>query len=247
MWGTVKRGLRLGRKPLQMSVAALLAAAVLDQSGTTASGLHQATALPAFQLAHQPLWVGGRATPTRGWVEFCAKLPEECGVDTAEPASLTLTPEAWETIVAVNERVNGTVKAMTDRDHWGVQDRWDYPDDGIGDCEDIQLLKRKLLVEAGLPRRALRMSVVFDDVGEGHAVLMALTDRGEFILDNKRDAVLPWNETRYTYLKREGSDGQTWVSLVGRLAPVPDNVTAALREKALSAAPPTASSLPARS
>jgi hypothetical protein len=89
--------------------------------------------------------------------------------------------------------------------------------------------------------------VVFDDVGEGHAVLMALTDRGEFILDNKRDAVLPWNETRYTYLKREGSDGQTWVSLVGRLAPVPDNVTAALREKALSAAPATASSLPARS
>jgi predicted transglutaminase-like cysteine proteinase len=241
----MKRGLRLGRKPLQMAAVAALLGVALDQSGTATSSLSQAASLPAFQSARQPLWIGGRAAPTRGWVEFCAKLPQECAVDPAEPASLTLTLEAWETIVAVNERVNATIKAMTDRDHWGVQDRWDFPDDGIGDCEDIQLLKRRLLVEAGLPHRALRMSVVFDDVGEGHAVLMVLTDRGEFILDNKRDAVLPWNETRYTYIKREGSDGPAWVSLVGRLAPVSGDVSASLREKALSSAPTTSSSRPA--
>lgn len=241
MWGIMKRGLRLGRRPVQMAAVAALLAVALDQSGTITSSSSQAALLPAFQSARQPLWVGGRATPTRGWVEFCAKLPQECAVDATEPASLTLTLEAWETVIAVNERVNATVKAMSDRDHWGVQDRWDFPDDGIGDCEDIQLLKRKLLVEAGLPRRALRMSVVFDDLGEGHAVLMLLTDRGEFILDNKRDAVLPWNETRYTYLKREGSDGPAWVSLVGRLAPVSGDVSASLREKALSSAPTTSS------
>ena len=61
---------------------------------------------------------------------------------------------------------------MSDRDHWGVADRWDYPDDGAGDCEDIQLLKRKLLSAAGLPRRALRMTVVYDEHQTGHAVLM---------------------------------------------------------------------------
>ena len=68
-----------------------------------------------------------------------------------------------------------------------------------GRLRDLQLLKRKLLVEEGLPRRALRMTVVFDEVGEGHAVLMALTDRGALILDNKRNAVLAWNQTGYTY------------------------------------------------
>lgn len=40
------------------------------------------------------------------------------------------------------------------------------PEDGYGDCEDSQLLKRKLLVEHGLPRHALRMTVVLDEQGE---------------------------------------------------------------------------------
>jgi predicted transglutaminase-like cysteine proteinase len=151
----------------------------------------------------------------------------------------------WEAVVAVNGQVNATIQAQPDRLHWGVEDRWDYPTDGIGDCEDIQLLKRKLLVEQGLPRRALRMAVVLDEIKEGHAVLMVLTDRGEFILDNKRDAVLPWNQTGYTYLKREGSDGLAWVSLIGQLSPVTGDISAGLREKASSSAPPTSSSTPA--
>jgi predicted transglutaminase-like cysteine proteinase len=83
----------------------------------------------------------------------------------------------------------------------------------MGDCEDIQLLKRKLLVEAGLPQRALRMIVVIDEEGQGHAVLMARTDRGDFILDNKRNAVLPWRMTGYIFIKREGADGPAWVAL----------------------------------
>ena len=86
-------------------------------------------------------------------------------------------------------------------------DRWDYPDDGYGDCEDIQLLKRKLLIEAGLPRRALRMTVVLDAVGAGHAGLMVCTDRGDFCLDNQRRAVLAWSDTGYAFIKREGADG----------------------------------------
>jgi predicted transglutaminase-like cysteine proteinase len=125
----------------------------------------------------------------------------------------------WRTILKVNERVNRTILAVTDQDHWGVVDRWDYPDDGLGDCEDIQLLKRKLLIEAGLPRRALRMTVVIDEQGMGHAVLMVHTSHGDFVLDNKRDAVLAWQETGYHYVKREGDDGSTWVWLGSQIAP----------------------------
>ena len=101
------------------------------------------------------------------------------------------TRQPGSSIVDVNERVNATILPVTDQDHWGVADRWDYPDDGMGDCEDIQLLKRRVLIEAGLPQRALRMTVVIDELGAGHAVLMARTDRGDYILDNKRKAVLP--------------------------------------------------------
>jgi len=238
----MKVGARRCRNPLKVMLAASLVAAGFSGPGALRDGISQAHAIAAPPIVWQPLWVGGRANPTAGWVQFCAKLPAECRIDPSEPATITLTLATWETLVSVNQQVNDTIKAMPDREHWGVSDRWDYPDDGVGDCEDMQLLKRRLLVEAGLPRRALRMTVVFDETGEGHAVLMALTDRGEFILDNKHKAVLPWNQTGYTYLKREGSDGFAWASLVGRLSPVTADVAADLREKAASPAPVTSAS-----
>jgi predicted transglutaminase-like cysteine proteinase len=163
--------------------------------------------------------VVGRAGPTQAWASFCQRLPHECKVDLSQPERITLTPGIWAALAQVNERVNSSILAVTDRDHWGVLDQWDYPDDGLGDCEDIQLLKRKLLVQAGLPHRALRMTAVIDDQGQGHAVLMALTDQGDFILDNKRAAILPWRQTGYTFIKREGSAGNAWVALGDQAAP----------------------------
>jgi hypothetical protein len=110
--------------------------------------------------------------------------------------------------------VNVIIKPMTDMVHWGAEDRWSYPDDGYGDCEDFQLLKRKRLIESGLPRRVLRMAVVLDQKGEGHAVLMVRTTAGDLVPDNKTSAVLPWRETSYRLVKRESQNGLAWVSLL---------------------------------
>ena len=52
------------------------------------------------------------------------------------------SPEVWKDLVRVNKWVNETIKPLTDSEHWGVVDRWSYPDDGYGDCEDYVLLKR---------------------------------------------------------------------------------------------------------
>ncbi len=35
-------------------------------------------------------------------------------------------------------------------------------------------------------------------------MLMVRTDRGDLILDNKTNAVLPWQRTGYSFVKREG-------------------------------------------
>jgi predicted transglutaminase-like cysteine proteinase len=102
------------------------------------------------------------AKPIRGWVRFCQQHPEECAVDLSEPDIINLNTQAWQTIVRINRQVNGAIKAATDKDHWGVEDRWDFAEDGKGDCEDYQLVKRRELVKAGFPRRALRMTVVID-------------------------------------------------------------------------------------
>lgn len=163
---------------------------------------------------------GPPARPVAAWIAFCQRMPGECTVDTTQPAVITLTAAVRDTLASVNRRVNGRIRPITDQAHWGVVDRWDYPDDGFGDCEDYQLLKRRMLVERGLPRRALRMTVVIDDIGEGHAVLMVRTDRGDLILDNKTNAVLPAARTGYTFIKREGQEGLAWVTLNGGASPV---------------------------
>jgi predicted transglutaminase-like cysteine proteinase len=157
----------------------------------------------------------GSAKPLQGWAKFCEKFPSECAVNTAESDTIQLTPQVWKTIVSVNQRVNSNVKAVTDADHFGVVDTWGFPDDGRGDCEDFQLLKRRMLVESGLPRRAMRMTVVIDELGEGHAVLVVRTNQGDYVLDNKTSSVLPWHRTGYVYIKRESQDSVGWVSLGG--------------------------------
>lgn len=177
-----------------------------------------AHAAPLPQSKH-PIPGTGAANPIAAWTKFCEQFPTECAINLEEPARIKLTRQAWRTIVAVNTQVNTRVKSKTDREHWGVADRWDFPDDGYGDCEDYQILKRRLLVKAGFPQRALRMTVVIDELGAGHAVMMVRTDRGDYILDNKRNAVLPWYDTGYIYVKREGSEGSSWTSLGGRTSP----------------------------
>ena len=121
----------------------------------------------------------------------------------------------------VNDWVNDTVKPMTDLEHWGVVERWNYPDDGYGDCEDYVLLKRKMLMKAGWPREALLITVVRDKKGDGHAVLTVKTDRGEYILDNQENEIVPWYRTGYRFVKRQSqSDPNTWVALGEPRAPV---------------------------
>ena len=176
-------------------------------------------ALASLPQASAPALKVGEARPLAAWTEFCHRLPAECTVDATEPAEVALTAKVWQTITLTNRRVNGAIKPVTVQDLWGVADRWVLAEDGYGDCEDYQLLKRKLLVEAGFPRRAMRMTVVIDEKNEGHAVLMVRTDRGDFILDNKTDAVLPWFQTGYVFVKRESQDAIAWVSLGGAISP----------------------------
>lgn len=187
---------------------------------TFIGGAANAQSLASLPKASQPVEIVGDAKPMIAWVDFCRRQPGECQVDTSEARTITLSPKIWQTIVSVNRQVNTTIQPMTDIDHWGVGDRWDIPTDGYGDCEDFQLLKRKMLVEQyGLPRRALRMTVVIDEQGEGHAVLMVRTDEGDLVLDNKRSGILPWHQTGYVFIKREGQDGREWVSLGERSSP----------------------------
>jgi predicted transglutaminase-like cysteine proteinase len=157
--------------------------------------------------------VGDTTRPPIGWVEFCTDNPSDCRGGT-QPRDIVMTQAAWKDLLRVNRWVNENVKPMTDLDHWGVIEKWSYPDDGYGDCEDYVLLKRKMLIDAGWPREALLVTVVRDKKGDGHAVLTVKSDKGEFILDNQNEDVLAWTDTGYRYVKRQTqNDPNIWVSL----------------------------------
>jgi predicted transglutaminase-like cysteine proteinase len=195
-------------------IAPALALAALGLGAT--AGHAQQGGIP---MASLPISASGDARAPYAWTDFCKRTPAECRVETGEPERVEMTPKLWKSIVAINSRTNREIEAVTDDDHWGVVDRWDIPTDGKGDCEDYALLKRKRLAEAGVPRRAMPMTVVIDEENAGHAVLMIRTDRGDFILDNKRNAILPWSQTGYVYVKRESQYRTGWTSLGGAQTP----------------------------
>ena len=158
--------------------------------------------------------VFGATKAPMGWVQFCRDQPQECSGGSTAPRDVVLSAKAWKDLVRVNSWVNGAIKSITDLEHWGVIEKWSYPDDGYGDCEDYVLLKRKMLTEAGWPREALLVTVVRDKKDEGHAVLTVKTDKGDYILDNQAEGVLLWSDTGYRFVKRQSqTDQNVWVGL----------------------------------
>jgi predicted transglutaminase-like cysteine proteinase len=191
-------------------IAAVVLVAMLAGAGA-AAGADAPRYIEVTEVTRAPI----------GWIEFCASNPVECATVPSTPRDVVLMPKAIKDLASVNRYVNESVKPMTDLDHWGVVEKWSYPNDGYGDCEDYVLLKRRMLIQAGWPREALLITVVRDRSDGGHAVLTVKTDRGEFILDNQTHDILPWFETGYRFVKRQSqADPNVWVAL-GDTAPAP--------------------------
>ena len=159
-------------------------------------------------------------TPTTmpdGWRRFCKEHAAECAQKSAGGPPVHLTSKKLDVIKRINKSVNASVQPVTDAEQWGKdEDRWSYPDPNtyLGDCEDYVLLKRWSLLNEDFPLRSLLITVVRNRQGEGHAVLMVLTDHGDFILDNLNDEIMPWAKTGYHFVKRQSErDPNVWLKL----------------------------------
>ena len=155
----------------------------------------------------------GKALPPVGYVDFCGRGEAECQFQSGRNETLKITTENWDSIFQINKYANTTVRPASDQELYGVPDYWTYPTTA-GDCEDYVLLKKRLLVGLGFNPQDLLITVVLDENREGHAVLTIPTNRGDFILDNRRTEILRWDQTGYIYLKRQSQGAaHDWVSL----------------------------------
>jgi predicted transglutaminase-like cysteine proteinase len=158
----------------------------------------------------------GPTLPPIGYVNFCAENPKDCvsRANPFSPATVAMSPALLETLFRVNSSVNERIEPVSDETLYGTPERWTYPTASKGDCEDYVLTKKQQLASLGIPDRALRITVVLDERGEGHAVLTIPTSDGDYVLDNRRNDILRWNATNYTFLKRQSDQNpRQWVSL----------------------------------
>jgi predicted transglutaminase-like cysteine proteinase len=148
-----------------------------------------------------------------GAAEFCKTHRAECGPSARVIDVEPLTEAGWQMLVGINNSVNGAVTPETDKDLYNVTEYWTYPS-GSGDCEDYVLEKRRQLIANGWDASTLLITVVRQRNGEGHAVLMVRTDRGDLVLDNQDGRVLVWNDTPYQFIKRQSqTDSGKWVGI----------------------------------
>lgn len=156
--------------------------------------------------------LSGYTNPPVGYLEFCRSAPKECKARGGGKAEL-LTEGRWHDLQEINSFVNLIVIPATDLDFYRTEEVWALPET-YGDCEDYVLLKRKWLVERGWPTGSLLITVVFDEAGAGHAVLLVRTSHGDLVLDNKTDEIRGWYDTAYRFVKRQSvNDPNRWVSV----------------------------------
>ncbi|HEY9010531.1 MAG TPA: transglutaminase-like cysteine peptidase [Devosia sp.] len=158
----------------------------------------------------------GRTSIPIGHSEFCKSHRNECGSNGRVVDVEQLTEARWRTLVNVNAMMNQAIVPVTDEDLYQVEELWTYPN-GFGDCEDYVLAKRRALIEDGWDASTLLIAVVRQQSGDGHAVLMVRTDRGDLVLDNQDGTIRVWNETPYQFVKRQSQDNAgEWVDILDK-------------------------------
>lgn len=171
------------------------------------------TSSPPRIEASTAMMAGRADVAPAGFLAFCARQPDQCAETGNTRETAALTPNLWAELERTNLAINTTTRSMEDSVHYGRVDFWTIPTDGWGDCEDFVLAKRKALVLAGVPRRALRIGVGRLPSGEAHAVLIVATDRGDYVLNNLHSAVVPWENTNISWIAREVPGQSDWTTI----------------------------------
>jgi predicted transglutaminase-like cysteine proteinase len=193
------------------SIAKGLAAAVFGALALL--GGSAASALDTTHVAFVQTATGTTSIPV-GHAEFCRSRPAECRANGQIVDVMPLNDQLWSQLLQVNANWNAAVTPVSDADLYRVDEFWTYPN-GYGDCEDYALAKRRDLINAGWPASVLLLAVVKQANGEGHAVLLVRTDRGDLVLDNQVGSVELWSNTDYRFIKRQSqADAGKWVDMI---------------------------------
>ncbi len=181
----------------------LLATACQTSGGASMSAMATAT----------PMRTAAATLPPKGFVDFCKRFPAQCDevAEVSGPVTLDATRRAE--LARVNDAVNRGIRYVADSRSSGQSEYWTLPQTE-GDCEDLALEKRRRLIALGWPQDALLIALATVPRVGGHAVLVAVTDRGDFVLDVRDPEVRPWEQVPYRWVRRQSpTNPRVWLSL----------------------------------
>jgi predicted transglutaminase-like cysteine proteinase len=163
-----------------------------------------------------------RPAPRFSFAALFARRPtgEAKGPNVKDWPRAQMDKALWARLTGVNTFVNTHVRKVSDQDQYGLVDWWATPLSGgdtataAGDCEDFVLEKRKELIAAGVPADTLTIAMATTRQGELHAVLIAATDKGDYVLDSLDEEVRPWSRVDYRWISRQSpTDRLAWYTI----------------------------------
>lgn len=180
---------------------------VASSAALLLAGISTAHAAPPAFLAS-----GQVVAAPAGATALCRTYPWSCAGKRRRAA---LPSSAVALAESVNRSVNRQVREITDIAQYRRQEHWALPTSRGGDCEDLALLKMRELLRRGVAPERLLMATAFDSRRGAHAVLILRTDRGDLVLDNLTDRILPWWKTGYSFLRMQNpNDKRGWVAVM---------------------------------
>lgn len=198
---------------LSQGVMPVMQAGAMPFSGLSRLKSEKPTQANRLRQPETPL-KGKRTVPPLAFVKFCTRDAVNCAVQAGRlperNGRVIASPAVLSGLITVNAHVNKDLRVKADgpgKDVWAIGDR-------AGDCEDFVLAKRARLLAQGWPSAGLAIAVVRTLQGKGHAVLVARTDAGDFVLDNLQSDIRLRERTDYRFVSmQDGSSRFGWLSL----------------------------------
>ncbi len=157
---------------------------------------------PAASLKVDHISFDAPTLPPFEFSVFCIHYAKDCKARRNAfryPRGIDLSTKRWHSLVDVNKKVNHTIIGQQKNgsildENWSISPV-------RGDCTDFAVTKRHALLAEGWPPRVLLLAEVVTLWGEHHLVLVVRLHNVDLVLDNLTDAIRPWSDTRFHWVR----------------------------------------------
>jgi len=141
--------------------------------------------------------------PPIAFTRFCLNYAGECKPRQLvfRGGRLKLTAQRLAELEQVNRTVNSSILPLQNNGK-DAGEIWSLGP-VFGDCNDYAVTKRHQLIARGWPARAVLLSEVVTGSGRHHLVTVVRTMSGDLVLDNLSDAILPWFQKPYQWVRMQ--------------------------------------------